>query len=195
MPYLWLLPVLLVFYCAYFTKQLLLKQKGIRTNRLAKGNKPRRTLIIETALLCATYGIAFLQCISLFIGRFLLLLPLPVPLRAAGLCLAIAGAVFFLAALWTMRDSWRAGVDRSQTTTIVTRGIYRYSRNPAFVGFDLFYLGSALYLANAALLLAACAGIALLHLQIREEEAFLPHVFGQAYLDYKTRTPRYLLFF
>lgn len=94
-----------------------------------------------------------------------------------------------------MRDSWRAGVDESQKTAMVTRGVYRFSRNPAFVGFDLLYIGTFLALPNLVMLAAGAAAIVLLHLQILEEEQFLPYAFGDDYPQYKAQTPRYLLFF
>ncbi len=42
-----------------------------------------------------------------------------------------------------MRDSWRAGFSYDQRTGLVMTGIYRLSRNPAFLGFDLLYIGCA----------------------------------------------------
>ncbi len=44
-----------------------------------------------------------------------------------------------------MKDSWRAGIPDSDKTELVTTGIYKYSRNPAFLGFDLQYMGVLLY--------------------------------------------------
>ncbi len=40
---------------------------------------------------------------------------------------------------------WRAGVSEKEKTELVTAGIYRWSRNPAFLGFDLLYIGFLLY--------------------------------------------------
>lgn len=40
-----------------------------------------------------------------------------------------------------MRDSWRAGISETDKTELVTEGIYQISRNPAFLGFDLLYIG------------------------------------------------------
>lgn len=40
-----------------------------------------------------------------------------------------------------MRDSWRVGVSKTDRTELVTSGIYQISRNPAFLGFDLLYIG------------------------------------------------------
>ena len=40
-----------------------------------------------------------------------------------------------------MKDSWQAGIPDKDKTELVTTGIYRFSRNPAFLGFDLMYVG------------------------------------------------------
>ena len=47
-----------------------------------------------------------------------------------------------------MRDSWRAGIPERDGTELVTGGLYAFSRNPAFLGFDLMYLGVFLLFAN-----------------------------------------------
>lgn len=82
----------------------------------------------------------------------------------------------------------------SQPESIVTKGIYRYSRNPGFVGFDFLYIGIAVALPNMLIVGAAVFAVALLHLQVLEEEKYLPNVFGNEYEQYKKQTPRYLLF-
>lgn len=186
--------LILLFYIAYFAKQILLRRQGINTNRLARGSKPGRTRRIETLLLFATYGTAAVQLASVFLSGYLLPIPLPLPVRAIGALLAALGLLFFALAITTMRSSWRAGVDESQRTEMITSGVYRLSRNPAFVGFDLLYIGTFLALPNVVLLVAAVFTIVLLHLQILEEEKFLPKVFGAAYGEYRRKTPRYLLF-
>ena len=183
------------FYTGYFMKQILLRKKGIHTNRLAKGRKPSKTTAVETALLAATYGIAVIQYASVFFSRFLLTLSFPVCVRRIGIALTGGGVIFFILAILSMRDSWRAGVDETQKTSIVTGGIYKVSRNPAFVGFDMLYLGTALALPNLILLVASVIGILLLHFQILEEEKYLPQAFGDEYWQYRNRTPRYFLFF
>lgn len=183
------------FYIAYFAKQILLKKRGIVTNRLAKGQKPRKTAMIETGLLLITYGMAVFQYASLFLERYLLPLKLPASLRWLGIVLALFGVLFFIFAITTMRDSWRAGIDESQKTAMVTRGIYSISRNPAFVGFDLLYIGSALAMPGVLIFVLALAGVLFMHLQILEEEVYLPRIFGDEYAEYQKRTPRYFLFF
>ena len=43
-----------------------------------------------------------------------------------------------------MKDSWRAGVSYEEKTDLITSGIYQISCNPAFLGFDLVYVGIVL---------------------------------------------------
>ncbi len=95
--------------------------------------------------------------------------------------------------MMTMKDSWRAGVPESGKTALVTRGIYQISRNPAFLGFDLVYIGILLMFFNWVLFAVSVFAIVMLHLQIvNVEEDFLTKAFGNAYLDYKKKVCRYL---
>ena len=118
---------------------------------------------------------------------------LPVWARALGLSLALAGDAVFIAAVLTMRDSWRAGVSETDKTDLVTSGVYRFSRNPAFLGFDLVYLGLLLMFFNWALCALSCFAALMFHLQIvNVEEAFLLSAFGDEYLEYRKHVGRYV---
>lgn len=180
-----------IFYLAYFAKQVMLRRKGINTNRLAKGNKPKKTATIETCLLLTTYGSAVIQYLSIFTPKYLIPISLPIMLNYVGVAITGIGVVFFILAITHMKDSWRAGIDEEQDTSIVTNGIYQLSRNPAFVGFDLLYIGIFLAVPNVVMFLAAVISVVLMHLQILEEEKYLPTVFGKTYLKYKEKTRRY----
>ena len=182
------------FYGSYFLKQLLLRKKGIVTNRLARGKKSTKTAKIETALLAATYSNGILQYLSVFHSRYIGAFFLPATIRYVGLAICAVGVLFFLFAIIAMRDNWRAGIDKSQVTTIVKSGVYRISRNPAFVGFDLMYIGFMLAMPNIFICTTALITILLIHQQILEEEKYLPQVFGAEYTQYKINTPMYLFF-
>ncbi len=116
----------------------------------------------------------------------------PAWLSVVGAATAFAGTVFFLLAVVSMKDNWRAGIDPSQETGLVTRGVYRISRNPAFVGFDLLYLGIAAMFPNPALVALALVGPAAFHLQVLQEERYMRETFGDSYSDYARRVRRYL---
>lgn len=120
------------------------------------------------------------------------LLRLPAWSRALGAVLGFLGVAVFLCAVLTMGASWRAGVSETDRTELVTSGIYQISRNPAFLGFDLVYLGIVLMFFNWVLFAASVFAGLMLHLQIvNVEEDFLIETFSQAYLDYRKQVNRY----
>jgi protein-S-isoprenylcysteine O-methyltransferase Ste14 len=183
--------VLVAFYGSYFAKAFMQGKNGIKTDRMGRGSKPKKTFINEFILKSTTFLTAGIQLISII---FIESLPIFIQnelIRDIGFAISSLGVVIFITAMGTMRDSWRAGIDNTQKTKIVKTGIYKYSRNPAFVGFDLFYIGMALAFSNVLNIVFVCASILMLHLQILEEEKFLPIVFGEEYLDYKEKTGRY----
>lgn len=184
--------VIFVFYGSYFVKSIIQSENGIKTDRIARGNKPKKTFIIEIILKSTTFLTGGIQLLSIL---FVENLPIFIQnnfARYIGFVISLLGIVIFITAMATMRDSWRAGIDNTQNTKIIKNGIYKYSRNPAFVGFDLFYIGISLAFSNILNVLFACASIFMLHLQILEEEKFLPTVFGKDYLHYKKQTRRYI---
>lgn len=184
--------ILCAFYGSYFVKAIMQRNKGIKTDRMGKGSKPERTFIIEVVLKLITFLTAGIQLISIiFIKELTPIIP-GIFVRISGIIISLFGAVVFIAAMYTMHDSWRAGIDNAQKTKMIRTGIYKFSRNPAFVGFDLLYTGMALSFSNVLNIIFACASIIMLHLQILEEEKFLPAVFGKGYLDYKKKTRRYI---
>lgn len=180
---------LVVFYFIYFAKMLLQRQKGIVTDQIAKSKVHDRGFYIEIAMKIATIAAPLTEVISIIYGRSLF----TIMFRVIGMHLAFLGNIVFLTAVWTMKDSWRAGVARDDTgkRDLVTEGIYKYSRNPAFLGFDLVYLGIMLMFGNPALLACTAFAIVMLHLQILQEEKFLEEVYGDSYREYKDKASRY----
>ena len=91
-----------------------------------------------------------------------------------------------------MKDSWHAGIPESDKTKLVVSGIYSVSRNPAFLGFDMMYLGVAMIYMNIPVVLFSLFAQIMLHLQILQEEKYLAGVFGNEYIEYKKHVFRYL---
>ena len=80
-----------------------------------------------------------------------------------------------------------------KTSRLVVSGIYRYSRNPMYLGFAMLLLGWALWLSNFLALAVLPAFVAAINrLQIAPEEAALARLFGADFLAYKARTRRWL---
>ena len=181
-----------VFYIAYFTKAVILKRQGITVALLGKGDKPKSARIVELFLRFATLTGTFIQFGSVLFPNLIWSLPDSLPVSIAGLILMTSGNLFFIVAMQTMRNNWRAGFDGNQNTSLVTNGIYKFSRNPAFVGFDLLYIGCAAAFPNVINITAALACVVLFHVQILGEERFCTDTFGQEYLEYKSKVRRYL---
>lgn len=180
--------ILIIFYLVYFLKMVSQRKKGITTNQIAKGDKPKKVMIIETIMKAATYLVVAAEAISIFSGWSLL----PVGLRVIGILIGIVGDIIFALAVFTMRDSWRAGIPEDDKTSLVTEGIFKYSRNPAFTGFDMVYIGILLIYFNIVLLVLSIWAVVMLHLQILQEEQYLMKSFGQEYSSYKEKVMRYL---
>lgn len=115
---------------------------------------------------------------------------LPVNARFTGFCVGMMGDVIFLLSVLCIKDSWRAP-DKDKTE-LVTTGIYRFSRNPAFLGFDLMYVGVLLLYGNLLTLSFSVFAIVMLHLQILQEERYLVNTFGAQYQEYCRYAFRYL---
>jgi protein-S-isoprenylcysteine O-methyltransferase Ste14 len=110
------------------------------------------------------------------------------------------GGALALAGLLLARGFFRA-LGRARTTispygestTLVTTGIYRFSRNPGYLGMTLAYVGTAL-LASALWLFVSLVPVLLLMEfgVIRREERYLVRTFGAEYDAYRGRTRRWL---
>ncbi|MCM1037979.1 MAG: isoprenylcysteine carboxylmethyltransferase family protein [Ruminococcus sp.] len=180
--------ILAVFYGCYFIKMISQKKKGIQTNQMGKG-KTGFVKGIEMTLKAVTFFVPIVEVVSIALNMALL----PDVIRYMGICIGIAGVGVFITSVMTMRDSWRAGVAETDKTELVTAGIYQISRNPAFLGFDLVYIGILLMFFNWFLLVVTVFAIFMLHLQIvNVEEDFLLTAFGDEYLVYRKQVNRYL---
>jgi protein-S-isoprenylcysteine O-methyltransferase Ste14 len=179
--------IIAVFYAIYFGKMLAQRRKGIRTDQIARGLKPKKVFVTEFVMKIATYTTVAVQLASILLGTAVDCLPL----RLAGVALGVAGVALFGIAVHTMRDSWRAGIPESDRTRLVTSGIFRVSRNPAFLAFDLVYVGVLAICFNPVLATFSLWSMVMLHLQILEEEKYLVSEFGTQYIDYVGKTRRY----
>jgi protein-S-isoprenylcysteine O-methyltransferase Ste14 len=76
---------------------------------------------------------------------------------------------------------------------LVDKGIYGWTRNPMYVGGSLAMFGAAFLFRLDWLPLIFPASLAVLHFGIiKREERYLEARFGEEYLRYATRVPRYL---
>ena len=179
---------LIVFYGCYFVKMFHQKKQGIQTDQIGK-DKVGFVKFVEVTMKIAAILVTAAELISIFSGTS----HSPVAVRVVGAAMSVTGTIVFIIAVRTMRDSWRAGVSQTDKTELVTNGIYQISRNPAFFGFDLLYIGTLLMFFSWILCILTVFAVVMYHLQIvNVEEEFLLAAFGNDYLQYKKKVCRYI---
>lgn len=113
-------------------------------------------------------------------------------LRVAGMAVMMAALVWTVIAQVHMGQSWRIGIDYQHRTALITSGVFRYSRNPIFVGMMASMAGLFAVLPCALTLLLLVMTVALIQIQVSLEEQHLQRLHGDDYADYCRRVPRWL---
>ena len=115
--------------------------------------------------------------------------------RVLAACVALAGVAVALAGVAAFR---RVGttvnpLQPEKASTLVTSGIYRFTRNPMYLGMLLVLVAWAVMLSNvvAAMILPAFI-LYMNRFQIGPEEAALTRAFGAPFIEYKSRVRRWL---
>ena len=109
-------------------------------------------------------------------------------LVALGGALAFAGVIAFRDKRTTVNP-----LTPTASSSVVSSGVYRFSRNPMYLGFLLALAGWAVYLSNAgaALLLPAFVAYMTQH-QIKPEERALLAKFGSEFAQYMSQVRLWL---
>ncbi|MFO6421971.1 methyltransferase family protein [Motilimonas sp. KMU-193] len=115
-------------------------------------------------------------------------LPLVIVLVLLGLVFGLSGVGLFRRFKTTVNP-----VNPEQATTLVTSGIYRYSRNPMYLGLLFCLLAWTSYLGSLAAFICAPLFVIYMNLfQIIPEEQVLTRLFGQQYQAYCAKVRRWL---
>ena len=109
-----------------------------------------------------------------------------------GLVLFAAAAGLGIPAVLAFRSAGTHVEPWKPASALVTRGVFRYLRNPMYVGLVLAVAGLAIMLASDWMLVMTVLLAITLHVGVvRREERYLAAKFGDAYRDYCARVPRY----
>ena len=122
------------------------------------------------------------------------LAPLDRPwLNIVGVVLAVVGIAATLYAQVDMGDSWRIGVDASETTTLVRSGVFGWVRNPIFTAMIVFAVGLAAVTPNVLAIIGLVLLVVTIELQVRVvEEPYLLAKHGAAYREYRSSVGRFV---
>jgi protein-S-isoprenylcysteine O-methyltransferase Ste14 len=110
----------------------------------------------------------------------------------AAAVLSVAGVTMVIVAQLQMGGAWRVGLRAGDTPLFVTSGLFRYSRNPIFVGMFLLALGTAFAAGRwwgwfAVILFAISVRV-----QVMLEERHLLAGFGDDYAEFRRTVPRWI---
>ena len=114
-------------------------------------------------------------------------------IQLTGIALAVVGIGATVYAQADMGDSWRIGVDPSETTTLVRKGVFGLVRNPIFTAMLIFGFGIALVTPNVVAIIGFALLVLTVEVQVRvAEEPYLLSVHGDAYHDYTASVGRFV---
>lgn len=111
-----------------------------------------------------------------------------------GFSTGLIGLSLCLYAQLKMGNSWRVGIDEKVKTDLITSGLYKYIRNPTYLGLFLLNTGVWLIWPTWTVFILNLLFILFLEIQVRCEEDYLKLVHGHIYLEYKKNTKRYIPF-
>ena len=120
---------------------------------------------------------------------------LPTVLRGVAIACIGAGTGFVLAGVRSFRKAETTvnPTTPDDSSSVVSTGIYRFTRNPMYVGMLFMLIGWAFYLSNGLAWLGIPAFILYMNrFQIAPEERALTAKFGDEYTHYRRRARRWL---
>ncbi len=131
--------------------------------------------------------------LAYFLGRFIPLPIAPPIVQYIGLALTFVGFLLGIGAFMEFRKARTTLNPHGSTKHLVTSGIYRFTRNPIYLGFLLMVIGlplnSGLYW---GIVLAPFYMLTMYSLVIKREEVYLEKKFKGQYTNYLSRVRRWL---
>ncbi|HYX10100.1 MAG TPA: isoprenylcysteine carboxylmethyltransferase family protein [Bacteroidales bacterium] len=105
--------------------------------------------------------------------------------------LAGLAIVLITISLYNLGKSTRLGLPKTDTKLKIN-GLYKISRNPMYLGFNLLTISSMIYTLNFVIIIMGLYSIFVYHWIIKAEERFLEQRFGDDFIKYKSITRRYI---
>lgn len=116
-----------------------------------------------------------------------------VPLIVAGLAAAVAGLMLGISALGLFHHKGTKPEPWKPSSALVADGVYRFTRNPMYLGMMLIYAGIALIVGGPWTAAALVPVFLIFNVYvIAREEAYLERRFGDVYIAYRSRVRRWL---
>jgi protein-S-isoprenylcysteine O-methyltransferase Ste14 len=113
-------------------------------------------------------------------------------LRILGAIIMLCGIGLMAVAQIHLGSAWRIGIEESASPGLETGGLYRYSRNPIYLGLLIAVIGYAMLLPTALSLVLLLGTYIGMRMQTAAEEAYLLRTYGESYRIYAQRVGRFL---
>jgi protein-S-isoprenylcysteine O-methyltransferase Ste14 len=130
-----------------------------------------------------TYAV-FLPMVVSWVYAVFLPLQLGTVWLYSGLIICLFGIIFTIVAILSFATSPKEKV--------ITKGLYRFTRNPTYIGIILMQIGLGIACSSWLYLLLTVALIILLNANLSAEERYCLYRYGDDYRKYKNRTPRWI---
>ncbi|GAA3920390.1 isoprenylcysteine carboxylmethyltransferase family protein [Litoribacillus peritrichatus] len=116
------------------------------------------------------------------------------PIWLPVLWMVFGGVICLLAVVEVKRRKTTVDPRKPESSSsLVTQGIYQYSRNPMYLGMALFLVGTGFYFADISCMLAVIFFVLYIQrFQIMPEEEILKKTFGDDYSNYQNSTRPWL---
>ena len=108
-----------------------------------------------------------------------------------GILFSFIGLFLAFIAQLQMGDNWRLGINQMQDTSLITKGLFQYSRNPVYLGILIANLGFFLMMPNACSLCWLALSYVALEIKIRLEEVSLEEQHAAQFVAYKLKVRRW----
>jgi protein-S-isoprenylcysteine O-methyltransferase Ste14 len=130
-----------------------------------------------------TYAV-FLPMLISWVYAVFLPLQLDTTWLITGLIIYLLGIAFTITAIRNFATSPK--------DKVITKGLYSFTRNPAYIGMLLMQTGLGIACASWLYLLLAAVLTILLNANLSAEERYCLHKYGDDYRKYKNKTPRWI---
>jgi len=113
-------------------------------------------------------------------------------LQTVGFILSMLGLIMGFVSQLQMKNSWRLGIDRDESTELVIDGLFSISRNPIYLSLVLSLIGFFLIAPNIGSIIFFFLMTYGINEKINDEEEFLMEQFGSDFIKYKTKVRRWI---
>lgn len=162
---------------------------GIRVGR----SSTNKVALISSTLLLGCFVASFTLTVLHVLELLQLQITVNLLMKSAGAFMCTGGIVLTAISQYQMGAAWRIGVEETEQTALITKGLYSVSRNPIYSGVIIFGIGLLILLPHVYMLISMVIGYLSIELHVRYvEEPHLNRLHGNDFTQYMKKTGRYM---